>query len=87
MILVYFDRARKVAENENLKLVGNRAGLQNLINKNRGTPVVGRTTMSATVEAILGAVFLDCGDLDAVRKVMQVLGLVTAWKSEGIVEY
>lgn len=37
--------------------------------------VVSPTTMAATVEAILGVVYLD-SDLEMVGKVMQTLGLV-----------
>ena len=33
--------------------------------------------MTATVEAILGAVYLDCG-IDKVSEVIQILGLVSS---------
>lgn len=64
-----------VGSNANLDRIGREAGLDMFINTN---PAQGRTispvTMTATVEAVLGAVYLD-GDMDAVKRVMEKLGL------------
>lgn len=68
-----------MADNVNLDNVGKRVGLQDFINKSPGQLSVAKQTMSATVEAILGAVFLDSGGLDAVGNVMDILGLVANW--------
>ncbi|KAJ9663579.1 hypothetical protein H2201_005540 [Coniosporium apollinis] len=67
-----------VGSNANLNSVGQRNGLSSFVNGNpsqRG--VVPPNTMAATVEATLGAVFLDSG-LQSVAEVMQTLGLMPA---------
>jgi len=47
------------------------------INKNRSSwGAVSPITASDTVEAVLAAVFLDSGSMDAVKQVMNTLGLV-----------
>ena len=72
---VVFDRDRqRVGSNNNLNTLGIQAGLDSFVNLAGGTTVVSPVTMSATVEAILGAVYLD-GGLQAVTPVMQALGL------------
>ncbi|KAL8928891.1 MAG: hypothetical protein Q9172_000728 [Xanthocarpia lactea] len=72
---VVFDRDRqRVGSNNNLNTLGIQAGLDFFVNLAGGTTVVSPVTMSATVEAILGAVYLD-GGLPAVTPVMQALGL------------
>ncbi|KAL8910887.1 MAG: hypothetical protein Q9171_003842 [Xanthocarpia ochracea] len=72
---VVFDRDRqRVGSNNNLNTLGIQAGLDFFVNLAGGTTVVSPVTMSATVEAILGAVYLD-GGLQAVTPVMQALGL------------
>ncbi|KAL8692510.1 MAG: hypothetical protein Q9218_002485 [Villophora microphyllina] len=66
------------AGNIHLANVGNHLGLGKFIKKNtsQGTMVSTRV-MTATVEAIIGAVFLDShNDLSTVRQVMENLGLV-----------
>jgi len=64
-----------VGSNTNLDRVGRENGLDMYINTN---PAQGRTmspiTMTVTVEAVLGAVYLDSG-MDDVKKVMEKLGL------------
>lgn len=66
----------QVGSNRNLNVVGRRNGLGKYVNKNpvqKG--VVGLVTMATTVEAILGAVWIDSGyDIEEVRDVMEVWG-------------
>ncbi|KAG6997512.1 hypothetical protein G7Y79_00040g076770 [Physcia stellaris] len=64
--------------NANLGMIGYRNGLDRFINNidpgQKGVTANG--TMATTVEAIIGAVYLDvANDLDAVRKVMRTLGI------------
>jgi len=72
-----FDQIRQeVASNANLNRVGRLHGIDQYINKNpsqRGAVPPG--LMADTVEAILGAVWLD-SDLKSVKRVMTTLGLV-----------
>ncbi len=68
----------RVVANNNLDRVGRDLGLAHIINRAPSSPanVVSPTTMSATMEAILGAVWDDStGDLSAIRLVAQNLGL------------
>jgi len=67
----------RVASNRNLDRVGQLNNLDQLINGNPSQwGVVSEVTMTATFEAILGAVYLDSGNTTTeVRRVMQVLGL------------
>lgn len=66
-----------IVNNNNLETVGRSTRLETLINNNpaqRG--YVPKATLTATFEAILGAVFLDCGKIiDPVRSVMAKLEL------------
>ena len=66
-----------VGSNTNLNTIGRTNGLDTLINKNPAEPddYVGPSTMAATVEAILGAVYLD-SDMKSVTEVMRNLGLM-----------
>ena len=72
-----------VATNENLNKVGLQHSLQNLINdspgrialKKKGLEEIAPLTIASTVEAILGAVYMD-GGMAPVAKVMQKLGIV-----------
>ncbi|EON64602.1 hypothetical protein W97_03835 [Coniosporium apollinis CBS 100218] len=67
-----------VGSNTNLDSVGRRNGLNSFVEGNPSQQgVVPPNTMAATVEAILGAVFLDSG-LESVAEVMETLGLVPA---------
>lgn len=67
----------QVASNANLDRVGRRHGLQNYVNSNPSQrQIVSPITMAATMEAILGAVYLD-SNLEKVGEVMQTLGLAT----------
>lgn len=66
-----------VGSNANLDMVGRTNGLDALINKNpsdKDAPV-GAITMAGTIEAIIGAVYLDSG-MKSVTGVMQNLGLM-----------
>lgn len=66
-----------VGSNANLYMVGRTNGLDTLINKNPSSKdaPVGPTVMAGTIEAIIGAVYID-GDMISVAKVMQNLGLM-----------
>lgn len=64
-----------VGSNANLDRIGRQNGLHKYVNMNPSQGhAVSPITMTATVEAILGAVYLDSG-MEDVRKVMQTLGL------------
>ncbi|MCJ1479872.1 hypothetical protein MMC06_000026 [Schaereria dolodes] len=66
---------QNIGSNANLDRVGREHGLSTLINTNPSQgSFVSPVTMSATVEAILGAVYLDDG-METVKQVMQTLGL------------
>lgn len=65
----------QVASNANLDRIGRQRGLERFVNCNPSqSQVVPLATMATTVEAILGAVYLD-GNLKQVGEVMQTLGL------------
>ena len=72
-----------VGTNENLNIVGRQHGLQNLINDSPGRIALRRArvegiaplTLAGTVEAILGAVYMD-GGMEPVAEVMQKLGIM-----------
>ena len=66
-----------VGSNANLDMIGRTNGLDALINKNPSDKDanVGAITMAGTIEAIIGAVYLD-GDMTSVAQVMQNLGLM-----------
>lgn len=64
-----------MGSNANLDRVGRENGLDCYINVNPSqVGVISPVTMTATVEAILGAVYLD-GGMDMVQHVMAKLGL------------
>lgn len=66
----------QVASNANLDRIGRQRGLQRFVNVNPSQrQVVSPITMAATMEAILGAVYLD-SNLEEVGEVMRTLGLV-----------
>ncbi|KAL9033905.1 MAG: hypothetical protein Q9214_007289 [Letrouitia sp. 1 TL-2023] len=71
-----FNRTRQeVGSNQNLDIIGRQNGLDRLINLAAGARQPSAGTMAATVEAVIGAVYLDSG-MTQVKDVMQTLGLV-----------
>ena len=67
-----------MASNDNLDRVVRRYGIERFVNKNPSQlGYVPYNIMTATVEAVLGGVWLD-GGMDAVKGVMCTLGLVPA---------
>lgn len=67
---------QQVGSNVNLDRAGRRHGLDVFVCRNPSQRAgVSPATMATTVEAILGAVYLD-GGIDNVSQVMQTLGLV-----------
>ena len=70
------DIVQQVGSNANLDRVGRLYGLDDFVCRNPSQGFyVSPLTMAATVEAILGAVYLD-GGINNVSQVMQTLGLV-----------
>ena len=64
-----------VASNSNLATVGFRNGIDVAINKNPSQ--YGQTSpdvMATTVEAIIGAIYIDAGNIFAVKRTMTTLG-------------
>lgn len=73
---VFSDIIRQVGSNANLDRVGRLHGLDEFICASPAQAgYISPTTMSDTVEAVLGAVYLD-GGINNVSHVMQSLGLV-----------
>lgn len=71
------DIVQQVGSNANLDSIGRLHGLDALVCRNPSQGgYISPATMTATVEAILGAVYLDSG-IDDVSRVMQTLGLVS----------
>ncbi|KAL8807259.1 MAG: hypothetical protein Q9182_000764 [Xanthomendoza sp. 2 TL-2023] len=71
-----FDQLRqRVGSNTNLNNTGVQARLDTFVERAAGASVVPPVTMTATVEAILGAVYLD-SNMESVKKVMQALSLI-----------
>ena len=68
---------QEVANNQNLARVGRLANLNAFVLLAHGVGEPSARTMATTVEAILGAVYLDSSLAD-VRHVMVTLGLVSA---------
>ncbi|KAL8718023.1 MAG: hypothetical protein Q9181_008244 [Wetmoreana brouardii] len=72
---VVFDKLRnEVTSNASLDTRGLANSLDRYISQAPGSYVVMPKTMSATIEAIVGAAFLD-GGMDAVKQVVQKLGI------------
>ena len=65
-----------MSSNHHLALIGSKAGLENLILINPSQATVSTRVLAQTIEAILGAVYLDSKmDVQAVRAVMALLNL------------
>ena len=66
-----------MGSNTNLDRIGRQNGLDAFVRVNISQgKIVSPMTMTATVEAILGATYLD-GDLQAVKQVMGTLGIIS----------
>jgi ribonuclease-3 len=67
----------EIVSNKNLDMIGRRNRIDSLVNRNPSQQgIVSEVTLTATVEAIIGAVYLDSGRSTAeVRRVMERLGL------------
>ena len=71
------DIVQQIGSNANLDHVGRLHGLDAFVCRNPAQGnYVSPSTMTATVEAILGAVYLD-GGIGSVSQVMETLGLVS----------
>ncbi|KAL9026665.1 MAG: hypothetical protein Q9196_004703, partial [Gyalolechia fulgens] len=72
-----FDRIRQqVASNQNLNQIGNTTGLNAFVilaGAQAGQGTIPPATMAATVEAIIGAVYLDSKSINTVMAVMVTL--------------
>ncbi|KAL8848701.1 MAG: hypothetical protein Q9221_006311 [Calogaya cf. arnoldii] len=74
-----FDGIRqRIASNGNLHSTGLANNLDAFVNLAGGGRTVSPITMAATVEAVIGAVYLDSKNMHAVKDVMQTLGLAPA---------
>ncbi|KAL8882669.1 MAG: hypothetical protein Q9198_000366 [Flavoplaca austrocitrina] len=74
-----YDRIRQaVGSNNNLHSIGLASNLDAFVNLAAGGRTVSPITMAATVEAIIGAVYLDANNMDTVKAVMDTLGLTAA---------
>lgn len=71
---------RDLGSNKNLQSIGLELGLERFINTPEGVPPSTLRPVADTVEAILGAIYLDSG-LVEVRDVMDALGLVPRARS------
>jgi ribonuclease III len=73
------DLASSIGSNRNLDKCGRVNGLERFINPHCsfGKGVIPPRTMTATIEALIGAVFIDSGEsLKAVKMAMKGLGLI-----------
>ena len=67
---------QSVSTNANLQRIGLELGLERFIGTQPNIPPATLRAMSDSVEAILGAIYLDSG-MEQVKDVMDALGLVT----------
>ncbi|KAL9018230.1 MAG: hypothetical protein Q9185_004444 [Variospora sp. 1 TL-2023] len=75
---VYDNIRQQVGSNANLSIVGRTANIDAFVNLSGAQRTVAPLTMAVTVEAILGAVYLDSKGIVAVKAVMEKLGLKPA---------
>ncbi len=68
------DLHAQTVSNAALKAVGHRARLDRFLTLAPGTVFIHQKTMTATVEAIVGAAYLD-GGMDAARKAVEAIGV------------
>ncbi|KAL9607914.1 MAG: hypothetical protein Q9167_007217 [Letrouitia subvulpina] len=68
---------QEVGGNQNLTTIGRQNGLDHFINLAAGARQPSAGTVATTVEAVIGAVYLD-GGMIHVKAVMETLGLVPA---------
>ncbi|KAL8759617.1 MAG: hypothetical protein Q9199_000661 [Rusavskia elegans] len=74
-----YDRIRqRIGSNNNLYSVGLTNNLDAFVILAAGGVTVSPSTMAATVEAIIGAVYLDSNSMNTVKFVMSKLGLTIA---------
>ncbi|KAL8959152.1 MAG: hypothetical protein Q9193_003933 [Seirophora villosa] len=66
---------KDVGSNFNLNIVGSDTNIAGFVNLSPSQRTISPNTMAATVEAILGAVYLDSQGTTAVKAVMKTLGL------------
>ena len=69
------NRRSSIVSNENLSAVGVANSIDACIRMNVPTDVVTLKTRATALEAILGAVYLDCGEFEVVRACVRILGL------------
>ncbi|KAL9580523.1 MAG: hypothetical protein Q9212_004445 [Teloschistes hypoglaucus] len=73
---VGFNRVRqRISSNQNLCTQGTANNIGTLIHLSGGQTAVAPVTMADTMEAILGAVYIDSKSMGTVKAVMQALGL------------
>ncbi|KAI4279892.1 MAG: hypothetical protein L6R35_006007 [Caloplaca aegaea] len=75
---VFDDIRQQVGSNVNLSIVGRTANIDGFVNLSGAQRTIAPATMAVTVEAILGAVYLDSQGIAAVKAVMEKLGLTPA---------
>lgn len=71
-----FDNIRQqIFSNHNLNVVGHAHNLDAFVNLAPSQSTISPVTMAATVEAVIGAIYLDSKSMDAVKAGMGALGL------------
>ncbi|KAL8650224.1 MAG: hypothetical protein Q9210_003952 [Variospora velana] len=74
VVAVFDDMRHDVTTNDSLENIGNRNQLECFITRAPGVVWVTKKTMTATVEAIVGAAYED-GGMDAAKKVVEKLSI------------
>lgn len=75
------NRVKNLCRNTKLSQVAQRSGVSSYITKNPcQLGLVPQETAASTVEALVGAVYLDSGeDISTVKKVLNAIGFFEAW--------